>query len=476
MSSLSKILLLVVVVLAVGAGLVVWKTKVGGHGAAESFNRITAAEMELLLKDANPMMVKRLAESPEMREEQAKNLRELLALASQARKDGIASDPYVETELENMRAQLIAVNYDQELNKGKSLPPLASISEERVKEFWGENGEASGISWIWKGAGKRTHEAEFQKSLNAKIELYKRANPTAEVPEITPEQMEQARESFAKIKIYEEEYEDKVKSGTINPELKEKIELQEKLQQAQFLARLYAQTLTEKINKVTDADIDKYIAEHPELDPKEKRAKAEDILNRAKSGEDFAKLANEFSQDPGNKSPTGESQGGLYKDVPRGRMMPEFEAAALAMEPGQVVPNLVETPYGYHIIKLEKKGETKSPTGETSESYDVRHILIMTGVKDPENPMSREMPVRDFVRSKLEQEKEKQILEEIVANNPVEVAIDYKVPEVSEEQMQQMLQQQMQMQMPQQMPEEEGEESAEAPKEKAPAAKPAPKK
>ena len=98
----------------------------------------------------------------------------------------------------------------------------------------------------------------------------------------------------------------------------------------------------------------------------------------------------------------------------------------------------------------------------------------MTGVKDPENPMSREMPVKDFVRTKLETEKEKQILDEIVAKNNIEVAEDYEVPKVSEEQMQQMMQKQLQMQMPQgAMP--ESEEETEAPKANT-SAKPAPKK
>jgi hypothetical protein len=94
--------------------------------------------------------------------------------------------------------------------------------------------------------------------------------------------------------------------------------------------------------------------------------------------------------------------------------------------------------------------------------------------------MSREMPVRDFVRAKLEEEKEKQVLDEIVANNKVEVAEDYEVPEVSEEKMQQMQQQMMQQQMQMQggAPDEEGVDAPPpppAPKDNAPA-KPAAKK
>ncbi len=102
----------------------------------------------------------------------------------------------------------------------------------------------------------------------------------------------------------------------------------------------------------------RYIAEHPELDPKDKKSKAEEVLQRAKSGEDFTKLAQEFSEDPGSKD-----KGGLYESVKPGQMLPEFEQAALALEPGQLAPSPVETQYGYHIIKLEKKGWLKGLSG-----------------------------------------------------------------------------------------------------------------
>jgi hypothetical protein len=457
LSSLTKILILVGVILAIGAGLVVWKTKYGTHHA-ENLNSLSKAEMELLLKDANPMMLKRLAEDPELKKKQTDNLKQMLALASQARKDGLDKGENVEQELQNIEAELIAVNYDREINKDKgSMPPFGFITEEQVKQFW-EGG----------------HEEDFKKFIDTKINLMKETNPEMKDREISPEEMEQAKEFYAKIKIYEKEYKDKLKAGTISQELQDKVQLQVKLQKVQFLARLYSKKLEDKAT-VTDEDINKYLAAHPELDPKDKKAKAEEILNRAKAGEDFAKLANEFSTDPGNQNPQGEPQGGIYKDVPKGRMMPEFEAAALALEPGQIAPNLVETPYGYHIIKLEKKGETKDQSGQPSVMYDVRHILISTGVKDPENPMSREMPVKEFVRAKLQEEKEKQILDELVAKNNVQVAEDFAIPAVSDEQLQQMMKQQMPMQMPH--GEEEGEEApaAQAPQGKAPA-KPAAKK
>ncbi|CAN5455421.1 hypothetical protein BH18ACI3_BH18ACI3_20980 [soil metagenome] len=236
--------------------------------------------------------------------------------------------------------------------------------------------------------------------------------------------------------------------------------LQVKLQQAQYLARIYSDKMAEKVN-VTDEDIAKYIAEHPELDTSAKRTKAQEILDRAKAGEDFAALANEFSEDPGNMDPTSkEKNGGLYADTPKGKMVPAFEQAALALEPGQVAPELVETDFGYHIVKLEKKGEGKDAAGQPTETYDVRHILIGTGFKDPSNPMGREMPVKAYVKSKLEEEKEKKAIEELVANNQIKVPDDFTVPEVSEEQIKEMMQKQQQMStgMPDGPPDAEGAE------------------
>jgi peptidyl-prolyl cis-trans isomerase SurA len=137
-------------------------------------------------------------------------------------------------------------------------------------------------------------------------------------------------------------------------------------------------------------------------------------LNRALAGEDFATLANEFTEDPGNAGPQGKA-GGIYRDVPKGRMITAFEQAALALEAGKVAPQLVETEYGFHVIKLERKGGTP-------ETYDVRHILIATTVKDPENPGGREVPAKTLIRNKLEAEKEKALVAKVVADNQIVVA------------------------------------------------------
>jgi parvulin-like peptidyl-prolyl isomerase len=259
--------------------------------------------------------------------------------------------------------------------------------------------------------------------------------------EISEDETKQAREYFAKVQIYKKEYEDKAKAGELPKEFQDRVNLQVKLQQAQFLARLYSQKMAEKA-KVTDEEVAQYIAQHPEFDPAPKRAKAQEILERAKNGDDFAKLANEFSEDPGNEGAKGEKQGGLYKEVRKGQMVKPFEEAALALEPGQVAPNVVESDFGFHVIKLERKGQTKDQRGDMVDTYDVRHILIANTYKDPNNPTARELPVKDYVRNKLEEEKEKKIVEDIVAQNNIQVPEDFTVPQISDEQIQEMIKKQ----------------------------------
>jgi parvulin-like peptidyl-prolyl isomerase len=87
----------------------------------------------------------------------------------------------------------------------------------------------------------------------------------------------------------------------------------------------------------------------------EARKKIESLLARAKAGEDFAELAKQYSEDPGSKD-----NGGLYEDFGRGQMVKPFEDAAFSVPVGEI-SGVVETSYGYHIIKVvDRKKETRS--------------------------------------------------------------------------------------------------------------------
>jgi parvulin-like peptidyl-prolyl isomerase len=83
----------------------------------------------------------------------------------------------------------------------------------------------------------------------------------------------------------------------------------------------------------------------------EAKAKAEKIYDELKGGKDFAEAAKEYSDDRSNKD-----NGGDLGAFARGMMVPEFEQAAFALQPGEI-SQPVKTPYGWHIIKVEKLGK-----------------------------------------------------------------------------------------------------------------------
>jgi peptidyl-prolyl cis-trans isomerase D len=94
------------------------------------------------------------------------------------------------------------------------------------------------------------------------------------------------------------------------------------------------------------------------------KAKAEDVLKQAKAGADFATLAKKYSDDDANAQ-----NGGDLDFFGKGRMVPEFDRVAFAMEPGQI-SDLVKTQYGYHVIKL-----TDKKPGTTRKLDEVRQQL-----------------------------------------------------------------------------------------------------
>lgn len=77
------------------------------------------------------------------------------------------------------------------------------------------------------------------------------------------------------------------------------------------------------------------------------KAKVEEAIRRAKGGEDFGKIAKELSEDTATAP-----QGGDLGFVGKGEMVPQFEEAVFALKKGEVSPQPVRTPFGYHAIKV----------------------------------------------------------------------------------------------------------------------------
>ena len=97
----------------------------------------------------------------------------------------------------------------------------------------------------------------------------------------------------------------------------------------------------------------------------ELKKKAESIRNMVEMGQDFAELAAKNSGDPGSKN-----NGGELGWMSEGQTVPPFEAAMKSLEPGEL-SELVETRYGYHIIKLqERRGSGARPYEEVEERIE----------------------------------------------------------------------------------------------------------
>ncbi len=109
--------------------------------------------------------------------------------------------------------------------------------------------------------------------------------------------------------------------------------------------------------------------------PEEKEtahAEMQKILDRARAGEDFAELAREYTEDPGSKE-----NGGLYENFGRGRMVKPFEDAAFNVPVGEI-SDIVETVYGYHILKIvDRVANTVSFEEERERLAD--HVINKKG-------------------------------------------------------------------------------------------------
>jgi parvulin-like peptidyl-prolyl isomerase len=178
----------------------------------------------------------------------------------------------------------------------------------------------------------------------------------------TPEEVNAALESQYAQAGGKEKFEEMVKSQGVTLEsvkanVTESVTLNKFLQEVlsakaaiseDDLRRAYEAEKTASVRHILLLTQGKPDAEKPEI-----RKKLEGILARARAGEDFAGLAKEFSEDPGSKD-----NGGLYEDKGRGTWVKPFEDAAFSVPIGQI-SDIVETTYGYHVIKVEnRKKET----------------------------------------------------------------------------------------------------------------------
>ena len=100
------------------------------------------------------------------------------------------------------------------------------------------------------------------------------------------------------------------------------------------------------------------------------KLEAEDLIFRLNDGEDFALLANTYTQDPSNSADPQNLKGGDLGWFNKGQLLPEFEIASFEAEKGSIVGPIL-TQYGYHVIKVNDKR-----TVEGNEQVNASHILL----------------------------------------------------------------------------------------------------
>lgn len=124
------------------------------------------------------------------------------------------------------------------------------------------------------------------------------------------------------------------------------------------------------------------------------KVKAADVLKQARGGKDFAALAKQYSEDPGSAP-----NGGDLNFFQKGQMVGPFDAAVFAMKVGDI-SDLVETQFGFHIIKLvDKQAERTVPLDEVRTQ------------------------VQQFLENQARQEQTQTLIKALAAKGKVEILI-----------------------------------------------------
>ena len=117
---------------------------------------------------------------------------------------------------------------------------------------------------------------------------------------------------------------------------------------------------------------------NPDANPEQRaeaRRKASGIRDQILGGADFGRTARDLSEDSGTAL-----SGGLVGTFPRGQMDPAFDAAAFSVKPGEI-SDLVETPYGFHILRVDEHMAARMQTLDEVRA-DIRGLLTDRAEQD----------------------------------------------------------------------------------------------
>ncbi len=403
-----SIILLLALILLGGGGVFIWRAQdtwaKEARTESEILNKLTVEDINLVLKSQADEGVTDINDNPETRRAFLNGMREYLALASAARREGMTEDINFKINFAHKKNILLADLFQAKLTKDSGNYYVIPRNEldgvladpANVKQF-------------------DTDMAALRAIQNA-VAMERGENFT--VSELKGGSLVKARDNWSRTKILS----DRAKSDAefmARPE----ISLRTKILEAGILSADYLRKHWDASIKATESDIASYLGSHPEYDPKVKRERAELVLRRVKAGEDFNRLAAEFSEDR-----TTKDKGGLHENMELNLLWPEVEQAALAMSNNQIADQLVETEIGYHIVKLVNKQQA---TGDMGVRYSLQHILLQKKFEDPANTNpnipSPFLSAEEIAKSTIEKDKRNRFVEQIIQRSEINLPDDFIV-------------------------------------------------
>lgn len=395
---------IILILLAVAAAFAGWRSyesSVRAATEAEILKGLSAEEIALILEShfGNGSGLEALTENAEGRRKFLQGLREHLALAADARREGLADMPEFKINLEYKTNLLLADLYQTQLASD-----APSFTDDELAAVWSDPANTTAFGSVM----------ETMRSIQTE---------TAEVlgSGITPgplagEGLDRAKANWAKAKLLSDKA--KADDGFMNrPELKLRI----KILEAGILSSDMLRTHWPHRIKATREEISNWLVEHAEFGPSVKKEAASRLLERVLAGEDISSLAKGLSE----HRPSREI-GGAMRNVSCDQLEPAVRAALDEMQPGETLRRLIETDLGYYILKLEIRNgpDSKNRNGE----YTFRQILVQKkfpqpGVGTAEIPAPF-MTAEEIAKTEIEKTKRNKFVAESIERNGISLPDD----------------------------------------------------